>query len=828
MNRHYRRFALLLLLLLAALKPLHAVTCRTIAAGLLTADTTWGPPGVGCVGAAGTLGLGIPGAGDDVIHAHDITVNASWTIGNSAGNYAVAGSTAITAATNASPIQITSTAHGYATGNVAVIASVGGNTAANGVWVVTVIDPNTFTLNGSTGNGAYTSGGTSVRVTVKAAIQRAGGNGIVNVQDGFTLSVQGDVIDSFANATANNAFQHVQLQPGGSYQFDSSATSPTSTTYVQGGDANSRVNAGIRAICTAAKPCNITSNAGGGNGRFDRRGFIGAPSIVVSHGRFVRIGDASNPLTNTSLNGAGLPGIDIEFSTFDACGAINPAAGPSVGTTPMRLHANHFTNALSTCDAQLPYTIARTGAPSIWALTENWFGRGYGCAAPGSVIDATIDDNAARSTSAIPFRWIATTGAPTSQKRNLFLRLVVSGEHPVVAAVEEDSHIWKNDDLNNIHGATPNNSRNSEVRDLLCETTSMVDPHSGECITTGQPSTNVVFTMRGMVAATAATGTSSGPTITLLTNGTTVTSRWSFFFLNNTYNMGSSTTTAATFNFGESTNPSGVAFPTGVVQQFYGNLGFSNVANAGRGKFAYTGGTTPNPATLDIALPANILNNYGHQYESPCTQIFCTGLTNLTGGYPGDFTSTPGTTDTDFQYSGVGGPQFVDQFRSSPRFSREYLGVPSIGSWASFASSHTFNVGDVVTHVKSGMFGNAIINYRCIQSHVKSTANSEPYTTAVTWRTFWQFDTEFRISEAYRLNAIGNTTVTNLPNGAVQTGGKVTDHQLGVNNQMLTSALRRWVRAGYVPQNNTLRGRGVAGGVVGAMPMSGLLPALLN
>lgn len=38
----------------------------------------------------------------------------------------------------------------------------GGNTAANGTWNVTVIDPNNFTLNGSAGNGAYTSGGFAI------------------------------------------------------------------------------------------------------------------------------------------------------------------------------------------------------------------------------------------------------------------------------------------------------------------------------------------------------------------------------------------------------------------------------------------------------------------------------------------------------------------------------------------------------------------------------------------------------------------------------------------------------------------------------------------
>jgi Putative phage tail protein len=69
---------------------------------------------------------------------------------------------AITAATNATPIQITASNHGYRSGQKVTIAGVLGNTAANGTWTVTQIDSNTFTLNGSIGSGAYTSGGVAV------------------------------------------------------------------------------------------------------------------------------------------------------------------------------------------------------------------------------------------------------------------------------------------------------------------------------------------------------------------------------------------------------------------------------------------------------------------------------------------------------------------------------------------------------------------------------------------------------------------------------------------------------------------------------------------
>ena len=67
---------------------------------------------------------------------------------------------AVAGATNASPIVITTTApHGLASGEQVTISLVQGNTAANGTFTITVTGPSTFTLDGSTGNGAWTTGG---------------------------------------------------------------------------------------------------------------------------------------------------------------------------------------------------------------------------------------------------------------------------------------------------------------------------------------------------------------------------------------------------------------------------------------------------------------------------------------------------------------------------------------------------------------------------------------------------------------------------------------------------------------------------------------------
>ncbi|MBI4597904.1 MAG: hypothetical protein HY737_05840, partial [Candidatus Omnitrophica bacterium] len=71
---------------------------------------------------------------------------------------------------NAGPIIITSTSHGLSTGDMVHISgsTVGtaGNPTANGLWVITNTGANTFTLNGSTGNGGAddcTTNGTYIK-----------------------------------------------------------------------------------------------------------------------------------------------------------------------------------------------------------------------------------------------------------------------------------------------------------------------------------------------------------------------------------------------------------------------------------------------------------------------------------------------------------------------------------------------------------------------------------------------------------------------------------------------------------------------------------------
>jgi hypothetical protein len=90
----------------------------------------------------------------------------------------------ITAATNAAPIVITSAGHNLSTGTLVTISGVTGNTAANGTFQVTVIDANTFSLGGSTGNGAYVSGGVwNVAGLYDINFTPTGANGFVQGQN---------------------------------------------------------------------------------------------------------------------------------------------------------------------------------------------------------------------------------------------------------------------------------------------------------------------------------------------------------------------------------------------------------------------------------------------------------------------------------------------------------------------------------------------------------------------------------------------------------------------------------------------------------------------
>lgn len=110
----------------------------------------------------------------------------------------------VTAATNASPIVVTTSAHGLADRDYVTISNVVGNTNANGSFHVKMLTPTTFSLYSDkalttpvAGNGAWISGGDVARLFRLPGILRIPGGG------GYLVKVQ-----SFTNL-ATFTDQHV-------------------------------------------------------------------------------------------------------------------------------------------------------------------------------------------------------------------------------------------------------------------------------------------------------------------------------------------------------------------------------------------------------------------------------------------------------------------------------------------------------------------------------------------------------------------------------------------------------------------------------------------
>jgi photosystem II stability/assembly factor-like uncharacterized protein len=87
---------------------------------------------------------------------------------------------AITNATNATPIVITSAGHGLSSGRDVSVDGVTGNTAANGIFEVTVLSSSSFELDGSSGNGAYGGGGEWTLFVGLNPREKPGGQGSIH------------------------------------------------------------------------------------------------------------------------------------------------------------------------------------------------------------------------------------------------------------------------------------------------------------------------------------------------------------------------------------------------------------------------------------------------------------------------------------------------------------------------------------------------------------------------------------------------------------------------------------------------------------------------
>ncbi|WP_374210647.1 beta strand repeat-containing protein [Dermatobacter hominis] len=253
--------------------------------------------------------------------------NGAYTGG---GHYGSPSGTILNGATNASPIVVATTGpHGLLTGSVINIAGALGNTAANGTWTVTAVDATHVALNGSTGNGNYTSGGNMTPAQLSVTI------------DGMKIDPQGDQALLVAGGTSTPAplvslyggpseIVRNTVFTGGTFAPGCSFTCTTNVDYalqVQVGGFSFDRNL----VQNFRRPLNITQAL-----------FTGVPTTAASVTNSTFTGTTSRAIALSGATGTSLAGVTVTGNTIDSTGHASGPAGMTITNGGNTISGNTF------------------------------------------------------------------------------------------------------------------------------------------------------------------------------------------------------------------------------------------------------------------------------------------------------------------------------------------------------------------------------------------------------------------------------------------------------------------------------------------------------
>ena len=200
---------------------------------------------------------------------------------------------------------------------------------------------------------------------------------------------------------------------------------------------------------------------------------------------------------------------------------------------------------------------------------------------------------------------------------------------------------------------------------------------------------------------------------------------------------------------------------------------------------------------LDACTPTTCDYNVGYQFS--LTSSACdtpTRCTNQGNGYSGRFSATPGPHDIDVVMgAGAAGinPLLADPTRNLATFHRAYLGLgagePQWQSGTVYANCGTATA-PIVWDQHAGIYGNAVISYRCLVDHTASAA-TEPDAGA-TWRNGCGAKACWEYASLQDLR------------GRVAAGNVYNDGSIGCIGCGVVQALVNWVRFGFVSLNPLL------------------------
>ncbi len=224
------------------------------------------------------------------------TMSVSYSISNVSGS-------------GVSPIVITTTTtHALATGQQVTISGVNGATAANGTYQITVINTTQFSLNNTTGNGAYTGGGTVNTTPFAYPINFTEGTNVLAVgNDGYTAAQVSATTtgDAVFTATTNNPFSGtattLTVNQATNYQTTIAAGSngvslPTSTINVASTTtASTTITSASNGVSLPTGTINVLSTTG-----FPSGGYL---NVVTTEGTQLVIYTGTTATTFTGCTG---------------------------------------------------------------------------------------------------------------------------------------------------------------------------------------------------------------------------------------------------------------------------------------------------------------------------------------------------------------------------------------------------------------------------------------------------------------------------------------------------------------------------------------------
>jgi beta-lactam-binding protein with PASTA domain len=653
----------------------------------------------------------------------------------------------------------------------AITSTANGNWSATGTWTGGVVPHNgdtviishnvTVDVNTTIGasNGIWVSGGNPAAIQTNTL-------GTVTIGTGITLVCRGDFA---CNNTASAVGFCLTLNAGATFQFDSSATSPTSTIYRLIPLASALFMCNIKANGTQGSPCSIQSNAGGGHGQITNNGNVYVNGLTCTWTTFLRIGDASHSCADVWWNNSNIL-VNLSHCTFDTCGILNQVVTPDGGSTPITMSYVLFANGLGAND---------TNFGNQGTYSNCVFGLPFGAQ---NILLASF--------SGCYFNNAVTGPSDTYQAtlfNNNYIRNQVGNPAPFTPQCDITNCVFLVDTtVVNPHFIISNGNFAQNFTSIIFEYTDTDD--NGDCLSlTNAPVTGLTYVARKCLVLPSSAGDNAG-TMTSITGGL----NGNFADIQHcTYIVG-----IQGGNYGETGSNT-----AHTIANWKNNIAWDLVN--GRGHVLQDVGHLLSGTGIiaDVSAPANADYNCG--YNLQLTYPGASWFTNQGKGYQGAWSVTPGAHDLAVN------PNFVDSTRNSATFDSAYLGNVASATWASQIAGHTFAVGDVISNNNAIYYGGVLINFRCISSHVKSTANSEPGAGS-TWRTYW----ELNVFNSLRLAVIAGTLIT--------------DPVLGLTNADYITTIRAWITYGFAPTNPLLHNAASDGTDIGAVPYVALVPNVVG